>query len=56
MFQTIDTAEPNFPVNLFTAEEDTAEIDNSNCLAINCCDYAHYNESIHPIGQTDVDE
>ena len=23
MFQTIDTAEPNFPVNLFTPEEDT---------------------------------
>ena len=56
MFQTIDTAEPNFPVNLFTPEEDTAETRNSNWFAINCCGYQVYPISIDSIWETDVDE
>ena len=56
ILRTIDTAEPNFPVNLFTPEEDTTETDNSNWLAINCCDYAYYDHTIDLTWETDVDE
>ena len=56
MFQMIDTADTNLPVNLFTPEEDTAETGESDWLAISCCNYAYYNESIDPTWETDVDE
>ena len=56
ILQTIDTAEPNFPVNFFTPEEDTAETSNSDWLALICCTYAVYEQSIDPTWQTDVDE
>ncbi len=56
MFQTIDTAEPNFPVNLFTPEEDTSETGNYDWLIRNCCSYAFPRISIDSIWETDVDE
>ena len=56
ILQTIDTAEPNFPVNLFTPEEDTAETDNSNWLALTCCDYSVHPYLIDFILEIDVDD
>ena len=56
MFQTIDTAEPNFPVNLFTPEEDTAETDGSDWLALSCCTYSFWPIIPDSIWETDVDE
>ena len=56
MFQTIDTAEPNFPVDLFTPEEDTAETGETDWLAITCCGYTSYPHLIDSIWETDVDE
>lgn len=55
MFQTIDTAEPNFPVNLFTPEEDAAETGESDLFAIHCCSYQYYYITIDSIGETEVD-
>ena len=40
--QTIHTAEPNFPANLFTLEEDTTEPSDSNWIALSCCSYGSY--------------
>ena len=56
MFQTIDTAEPNLPVNLFTPEEDTAETGNSDWLALKCCGYSSALYWIDSIWETDIDE
>lgn len=56
MFQTIDTAEPNFPENLFTPEEDSAETGESDWLALTCCSYQFYFTRIDSIWETDVDE
>ena len=57
ILQTIDTAEPNFPVNLFTPEEDTAETGESDWLAITCCDYIVWHDyRFDSIWETDVDE
>ena len=56
MFQTIDTAETNFPVNIFTPEEDTPETGNSDWLALNCCSYSTASFWIDPTWETDVDE
>ncbi len=56
MFQTIDTAESNFPVNLFTPEEDTAETGESDWLALICCSYWLSPISIDSIWENDVDE
>ncbi len=55
-FQTIHAAALNFPANLLTLEEDTAEPSNSDWIAINGCDYAAPAFSIDPIWETDVDE
>ena len=56
ILQTIDTAEPNFPVDLFTSEEDTAETGESDWLALTCCSYWLHPISIDSIWETDVDE
>ena len=56
MLQTIDTAESNFPASVFILEEDTAETGESDWLALICCTYAVYEQSIDPTWQTDVDE
>ena len=56
MFQTIDSAESKFPINIFTREEHAAEIDNSGWFAINCCSYVYYDESIDPTCQIDVNQ
>ena len=56
ILQTIDTADPNFPVNLFMPEEDTAETGESDWLAITCCSYQFYYTTIDSIWETDVDE
>ena len=56
MFQTIDTAEPNFPVNLFTPEEDTSETGESGSFAIHCCSYQYYYTTIDSIWETEADE
>ena len=59
-FQTIHAAEPNFPANLFTpeedTEEDTTEVSNSNWLPLSCCSYGSYSAAINSIWETDVDE
>lgn len=54
--QTIDTAEPNFPVNLFTPEEDTVETSDSDWLVLTCCGYAHVPYTIDPIREPYIDE
>ncbi len=56
ILRTIDAAESNFPVSLFTPEEDTVETDNSDWFAINCCGYQHYPIFIDSIWETDADE
>ena len=56
ILQTIDTAEPNFPVDLFTPEEDTAETGESDWLAITCCSYVISPLGIDSIWETDTDE
>ena len=56
ILQTIDTAETNFPVNIFTPEEDTPETGESDWLALNCCTYAFPLITIDSIWETDVDE
>ena len=56
ILRTIDTAEPNFPVDLFTPEEDTAEIGESDWLAITCCSYITWYQGLDSIWETDVDE
>ena len=57
ILQTIDTAEPDFPVNLFTPEEDTAEVDDSSdWLALSCCTYVVFPITIDSIWETDADE
>ena len=55
-FQMIDTADPNFPVNLFAPEEDATEVSNSDCTAISCCGYATSRFWLDSIWETDVDE
>lgn len=56
MFQTIDTADTNLPVNLFTSEEDIAETVNSDWLVRNCCSYSFPRISIDVIWEIDDDE
>lgn len=56
ILQTIDTADPNFPVDLFTSEEETAETGESDWLALICCSYAFPLTTIDSIWETDVDE
>ena len=56
MFQTIDTPDPNFSANLSTPEEDSAETDNSNWLAITCCGYSVHPYLIDSILEIDVDD
>ena len=56
MFQTIDTAEPSFPANLFTPEEDIPETGESDWLAITCCSYIISPLAIDSIWETDADE
>ena len=59
-FQTITAAEPNFPVNLFTSEEDmeedTAEIGASNWIPLSCCSYGTYPIAIDSIWEVEEDE
>ena len=56
----INAAEPNFPVNLFTSEEDmeedTAEIGDSNWIPLMCCSYGSYAFSIDSIWEDEEDE
>ena len=58
--KTINAAEPNFPVNLFTSEEnieeDTAEIGDSNWIPLSCCSYGTYPIVIDLIWETEDDE
>ena len=54
--QTIHTAEPNFPANLFTLEEDTTEPSDSNWIALSCCSYGSYSAALDVIWETEVDE
>lgn len=56
MFQTIDTAEPNLPVNLFTSEEGTPETGESDLLPISCCTYIVWRQALDSIWETDADE
>ena len=44
-FEVIDSPEPNFPVNIFTPDEDTTDGSDSDWIAISCCSY-----NLHPIG------
>ena len=55
-FQMIDTAETNFPVNLFTPEAETTEASDFDSLAINCCGYAFYAYLIDSIWEANIDE
>ena len=55
-FEMIDSPEPNFPVNLFAPDEDTADDSNSERIAISCCTYSSYLLSIDSIWATDADE
>ena len=56
----INAAESNFPVNLFTSEEDmeedTAEIGDSNWIPLMCCSYGTYPVAIDSIWETEDDE
>ena len=54
--KTIHAAEPNFPANLFTSEEDTAEANNSNRIALSCCSYGSYSAASDVIWETEIDE
>ena len=56
ILQTIDTAETNFPVNIFTPEEDTPETGESDWLPLMCCSYWFTPFGIDSIWETDVDE
>ena len=56
ILQTIDTAEANFPSNLFTSEEDTPETGESDWLALNCCGYWFVPITIDSIWEVNVDE
>ena len=56
ILQTIDTAEPNFPVNIFTPKVDTTETSETDWLAITCCGYTSYPHLIDSIWETDADE
>ena len=56
ILQTIDTAETNFPANIFTPEEDTPETGESDRLAITCCTYIVWRHALDSIWETDVDE
>ena len=55
-FEMIDDPEPNFPVNIFTPDEDTVEVNDSNRIAISCCMYVIWPLSIDSISETDADE
>ena len=44
--RTIHAAEPNFPANLFTLEEDTVEASNRDRTALSCCSYGSYGAAI----------
>ena len=55
-FEVIDSPDPNFPVNIFTPEEDTVEVNHSNRIAISCCDYVIWSLFMDSICETDADE
>ena len=55
-FQTIDTAEPSFPVNFFISQEDPVELGESDWLAIACCNYGSHRFLIDAVWETDTDE
>ena len=55
-FEMIDDPNPNFPVNIFTPDEDTVEVNASNRIAISCCMYVIWPLSIDSISETDADE
>ena len=54
--QIIQDAEPNFPANLFTLEEDTVEASNSDWIALSCCSYGTYAAAIDFDWETEIDE
>ena len=54
--QIIQDAEPNFPANLFTLEEDTVEASNSDWIALSCCSYGSYAAAIYFDWETEIDE
>ena len=54
--KTIHAAEPNFPANLFTREEDTVEASNPDWTALSCCSYGSYGAAIDVTWETEVDE
>ena len=54
--ETIDSPNPNFPANIFTPDEDTADDSNSEWIAISCCAYSSYIIAIDSIWVTDADE
>ena len=54
--RTIHAAEPNFPANLFTVEEDTVEASNSDWIALSCCSYGSYGAAIDVTLETEDDE
>ena len=55
-FEVIDSPEPNFPVNIFAPDEDTADDSDSERIAISCCTYNSYPIAIDSIWVTDADE
>ena len=55
-FEVIDSPEPNFPVNIFAPDEDTADDSDSDWIAISCCAYSAYPIAIDSIWVTDADE
>ena len=54
--KTIHAAEPNFPANLFTPEEDTTEASNSNRISLSCCSYGSYAAASDFDWETEDDE
>ena len=55
-FEMIDSPAPNFPVDIFTPDEDTVGVNDSNRIAISCCDYLIWSFAIDSICETDADE
>ena len=54
--QIIQDAEFNFPVTLFTLEEDAVEASNSEWIALSCCSYGTYAAASDVIWETEDDE
>lgn len=55
-FEVIDSPGPNFPVNIFAPDEDTADDSDSDWIAISCCTYSSYIIAIDSIWVTDADQ